>query len=85
MKPVGYMLNTYDDYGPENIAFFPLDADMSAALAEYLIATNFDEVQWSENQAGLQKWLNDPNRGHNKAQDLCYGWGGVQITELASK
>ena len=85
MKPVGYMLNTYDEYGPENLAFFPLDADMSAALAEYLIATNFDEVHWSENQDGLQEWLNNPSRGYNKARGLCRGWGGVQITELAAK
>ena len=85
MKPVGYMLNTYDEYGPENIAFFPIDADMPAALAEYVKAKNFAEVHWNVSQDTLQEWLNDPNRGYNKAQDLCRGWGGVQITELAAK
>jgi hypothetical protein len=85
MKPVGYMLNTYDEYGPENIAFFPIDADMSEALAEYFKAKNFYEDHLSESQDGLQEWLSDPNRCYNKAKDLCRGWGGVQITELAAK
>jgi hypothetical protein len=87
MKPVGYMLNTYDEYGPENIAFFPIDADMSAALAEYVKARNPSEafLNGDVSQDTLQEWLTDPNRSYNKAQDLCHGWGGVQITELAAK
>lgn len=82
MTTIGYMLNTYDEYGPERIAVFAPDADLREALARYCEEHKLDGI---EEELELKSWLSDENRAKNKAHDLCNDWGGVQITELAVK
>jgi hypothetical protein len=82
MKTIGYMLNTYDEHGPENITVFPPEADLYAALIEYYSAA---KTSFAYEVAELSKWLDNIDRKKNEAHDLSHGWGGVQITELAVK
>jgi hypothetical protein len=82
MKTIGYMLNTYDEHGPEDIAVFPPEADLPASLIEYCSAA---KMSFTYEAVELSKWLDNIDRKKNEAHDLSDGWGGVQITELAVK
>lgn len=79
MPGVGYMLNTYDEHGPENIHVFGPDADLRAALVDYCVGFGVDPTHELKI---LDEWLADDDRKVNYAFNLSDGWGGVQITEL---
>lgn len=83
MRTIGFMLNIYDEYGPEDIAVFSPDADLRKAVLSY-VAKNLVLVDEGASEIEkLNEWLTDANHTKNEAQSLSSGWGGVQITELA--
>ena len=83
MTTIGYMLNTYEEYGPDNIAVFGPDADMALQLVNYFAEIESVRPASEEEFSNLREWLADEKRVKNQTRDLSGGWGGVQITELA--
>jgi hypothetical protein len=83
MRTIGFMLNIYDEHGPENIAVFPPDADLRNAVLSYVAKHLVLVDEGASEIEKLNKWLTDANHTKNEAQNLSSGWGGVQITELA--
>lgn len=83
MTTIGYMLNTYEEDGPEGIAVFGPDADMTLQLVYYFAQIKAVRPVSETEFANLREWLADEKRVKNQTRDLSGGWGGVQITELA--
>jgi hypothetical protein len=69
------MLNTYDEYGPENICY---GLTAAAALEKAMRLSPLDEDQL----AGFNRVIADPATRLNDAYNLGHGWGGWQLTIL---
>jgi hypothetical protein len=79
---IGYMLNCYDDYGPEDIYVIAPTDDLFAAVStyceNYLVPAHGPLRELHK----LREFLNNPAE-INQPYFLSYGWGGLQITALA--
>jgi len=71
-----YMVNTYEEHGPEEIRAFFSRAD----AREFLL--NEHNMNGTNHIAEVQAALEKADKNKNVAVDVLYGWGGWQVTRL---
>ena len=70
-----FMLNTYDEYGPENICY---GLTPEAALEKAMRLNPLDEDQLAD----FNRVIADQAARLNATHNLGHGWGGWQLTIL---
>ena len=73
-----FMLNTYDEYGPENICFATTPEAVQEKAMRHYPANPLEE----DDNIEFQLLVTNPATKTNKAHDLSPGWGGWQLTIL---
>ena len=69
---IGYMLNSYEESGPEDIMVFPTEKE----LRDYISA--HPEIVTDNVELAMEQVAEFPN----SARDIAKWWGGHQVTRL---